>query len=92
MNDVADSENENGSGLERETAALRGKIRKALSPVLGAKPYVIVIDATSMEQMKNDEDNIYVFTPEYQRGILTDGLLETARHIRAGSWVDTIIA
>lgn len=67
-------------------AELRRQVRKALSPVLGMKPYVLVVDASTLDDLKADTENIYIISPEYQRGILTRGLLDTAKEIDAGTW------
>lgn len=42
---------------------LRADVRKALSPVLGGRPYVIYVDCTSLDDMKNDTVDIHLITP-----------------------------
>lgn len=65
---------------------LRKQVREALAPVLGVKPYMLIVDASTLDDLKTGDENIYIITPEYQRGILTRGLLYAAKDIETGGW------
>ena len=44
---------------------LKADVRKALSKVLGGKPYVIFVDCTSLDDMKDDTVDVHLIAPEY---------------------------
>lgn len=56
-------------------------IRAALSPVLGVKPYVIIIDHSTLEDTDDDKTNIQIAYPKYQPQTVVRGLIEFARDI-----------
>lgn len=71
-----------------ESDEFKAKVRKALSPVLGGKAYVIVVDASTLDDLKDGTSRIHIIAPEYQMGILTRGLIETAKQIQYSDWED----
>lgn len=67
---------------------LTGQVRNALAPVLKAMPYVLIVDATTLEQMNDNQCDLRVVTPHYQRDVMTTGLLESVRQMRTAEWGD----
>lgn len=53
-------------------------VRAALSPVLGAKPYVVVVDDTTFEQLAEETTSVVVIQPKYQRDVIGHGLIDYA--------------
>lgn len=86
MEDLKDSSDKTPEGSAYEQ--LRKQVREALAPVLGVKPYMLIVDASTLDDLKTDDENIYIITPEYQRGILTRGLLYVAKDIETGLWAN----
>lgn len=66
---------------------LRADVRKALSPVLGGRPYVICVDCTSLDNMRNDEVDIHLITPEYQSLVTTRGVTEYGMDIQKSTYI-----
>ena len=61
---------------------LKADVRKALSKVLGGKPYVIFVDYTSLDDMKDNTVDIHLITPEYQSMVATRGITEYGMDIQ----------
>ena len=66
---------------------LRADVRKALSPVLGGRPYVIYVDCTSLDTMRTDEVDIHLITPEYQSRVTTRGVTEYGMDIQKSTYI-----
>ncbi|TPF92904.1 hypothetical protein BW14_07000 [Bifidobacterium sp. UTBIF-68] len=64
---------------ERESSELEQRVREALSTVLAAKSYVVIVDRTTLDDLKDDSWRLGVYTPEYQSPITTCGLLALAQ-------------
>lgn len=62
-----------------DTEMLQQRVRRALSPVLGTKPYVIVIDRSTLDDLKDESWRLDVYAPEYQSPVTTAGLLTLAQ-------------
>ena len=61
-----------------ETEDMETRGRKALSPILGVKPYVVIVDRSTLQDMHEDLWRLGVYTPEYQSPVTTCGLLSLA--------------
>ena len=61
-----------------ETEDMETRVRKALSPILGVKPYVVIVDRSTLQDMHEDLWRLGVYTPEYQSPVTTCGLLSLA--------------
>lgn len=61
---------------------LKADVRKALSKVLGGKPYVIFVDCTSLDDMKDDTVDMHLIAPEYQSIVTTRGITEYGMDIQ----------
>lgn len=71
-------ENEKPSD-RRESEQLEQQVRDALSHVLSSKAYVVVIDRTTLDDLKDEAWRLGVYAPEYQSPITTAGLLTLAQ-------------
>ena len=61
---------------------LKADVRKALSKVLGGKPYVIFVDCTSLDDMTDNTVDIHLITPDYQSVVATRGITEYGMDIQ----------
>lgn len=64
---------------EQESSELEKRVREALSTVLFAKSYVVIVDRTTLDDLKDDSWRLGVYTPEYQSPVTTAGLLTLAQ-------------
>lgn len=68
-----------GPSDEQESSELEKRVREALSTVLAAKSYVVIVDRTTLDDLKDDSWRLGVYTPEYQSPVTTAGLLTLAQ-------------
>ena len=61
-----------------EAEDMETRILKALSPILGVKPYVVIVDRSTLDDLHDKSWRLGVYTPEYQSPITTCGLLAVA--------------
>lgn len=50
-----------------ETEDMETRVRKALSPILGMKPYVVIVDRSTLQDMHEDLWRLGVYTPNTSR-------------------------
>lgn len=58
-----------------EIEDMETRVCRALSPILGVKPYVVIVDRSTLQDMYEDSWRLGVYTPVYQSPVTTCGLL-----------------
>lgn len=61
-----------------EIEDMETRVRKALPPILGVRPYVVIVDRSMLQDMYENLWRLGVYTPEYQSPVTTCGLLSLA--------------
>lgn len=71
-----------------EIEDMETRVRRTLSPILGVKPYVVIVDRSTLQDMYEDLWRLGMYTPVYQSPVTTCGLLSLAEdmmHVPVGS-------